>query len=197
MQGVTFWAFFLDIRAQNTSKLYLPTFPESNKWDFHLHITLIPKNVRTDEFQTLQKMSEARVELLKMFWWFQNIAAEVISDDCHSLETCSVIYWTTYFALNQIYLLLVQELVVWICELGVRNWAVLGMKLMISVDRCASPYEFLVARNKWELVSIHNLKQVMPIPFSKKDLKEVNTNYIGCFGYFLVLCNASKIPFDG
>jgi len=87
MQGVTFWAFFLDIRAQNTSKLYLPTFPESNKWDFHLHITLIPKNVRTDEFQTLQKMSEARVELLKMFWWFQNIAAEVISEDCHSLET--------------------------------------------------------------------------------------------------------------
>jgi len=34
----------------------------------------------------------------------------------------------------------------------------------------------------------------MPIPFAKKDLKEVNTNYIGCFGYFLVLCNASKCP---
>ena len=58
----------MDIQYVNIAAIeYLPTFSESNAWDFHLVVTGISKNVSvtsedfwwlSEDFRTLPKMSE-------------------------------------------------------------------------------------------------------------------------------------------
>ena len=58
----------MDIQYVNIAAIeYLPTFSESNAWDFHLVVTRVSKNVSvsfedfwwlSEDFETLPKMSE-------------------------------------------------------------------------------------------------------------------------------------------